>query len=79
MRIFELTAAHRFDEARALQRQVLPVARLISTGFGVPGLKAALRIIGCDVGDPRPPLTPVSESTVAALQEALARFEEVRA
>jgi hypothetical protein len=31
------------------------------------------------MGDPRPPLTPVSESTVAALREALARFEEVRA
>lgn len=79
VQIFELTAARRFDEARALQRQVLPVARLISTGFGVPGLKAALRIIGCDVGDPRPPLMPVSESTLAALREALARFEEVRA
>ena len=57
----------------------MPIARLISSGYGVPGLKAALNIVGCDVGRPRPPLAPVSETAVAALKEALARFEEVSA
>jgi 4-hydroxy-2-oxoglutarate aldolase len=79
VRLFELVNAKRFDEARALQQQLLPVARLISTGHGVPGLKAALKLMGCDVGRPRPPLVPVAEPTVAVLREALARFEEVRA
>jgi len=77
VRLFELARDKRYDEARALQQQLVPVARLISTGHGVPGLKAALRLIGCDVGRPRPPLTPVADTTVAALHEALSTFEEV--
>jgi len=79
VQLFELARDQRYDEARALQQRLMPIARLISTGYGVPGLKAALRILGCDVGRPRPPLLPVAETTVAALQEALARFEEVNA
>jgi dihydrodipicolinate synthase/N-acetylneuraminate lyase len=77
IRLFELARDKRYDEARALQRQLLPVARLISTGHGVPGLKAALKLAGCDVGRPRPPLTPVADTTVAALHVALSTFEEV--
>jgi 4-hydroxy-2-oxoglutarate aldolase len=79
VQLFELARDKRYDEARALQQRLMPIARLISTGHGVPGLKAALKIVGCDVGRPRPPLVPVPETTLAALQEALARFEEVSA
>jgi dihydrodipicolinate synthase/N-acetylneuraminate lyase len=57
----------------------MPIARLISSGYGVPGLKAALRIVGCDVGRPRPPLRPIPETAIAALEEALTKFEEVNA
>lgn len=77
VRLFELTRDKHHDEARALQQQLLPVARLISAGYGVPGLKAALKLTGCDVGRPRPPLIPVADATLAILHEALARFEEV--
>jgi 4-hydroxy-2-oxoglutarate aldolase len=79
VRLFELARDKRYDEARALQRRILPMARLISTAHGVPGLKAAMKLTGCDVGEPRPPLAPVTESTLAALHEALAAFEEVTA
>jgi 4-hydroxy-2-oxoglutarate aldolase len=77
VRIFDLVRARRLDEARALQRQLLPVARLVTTGYGVPGLKAALKLTGCDVGFPRPPLAPAPDIAVSALQDALARFQEV--
>jgi len=76
MCVFELTREGRHDEARALQRQLAPLARLLGPTYGVPGLKAALNLIGCDVGVPRPPLAPVPDSAVAALGEALAAFEE---
>jgi dihydrodipicolinate synthase/N-acetylneuraminate lyase len=79
VRLFELAKEQRYDEARALQRRLLPIARLISSGYGVPGLKAALHIVGCDVGKPRLPLEPISENAVVALKEALTRFEEVNA
>jgi hypothetical protein len=40
-------------------------------------LKAALQLVGCDVGLPRPPLMPVPEAALMALREALGSFEEV--
>jgi 4-hydroxy-2-oxoglutarate aldolase len=79
VRLFELARDQRYEEARALQRRLLPIARLISSGYGVPGLKAALRIVGCDVGKPRLPLEPIPDMAVAVLKEALTRFEEVNA
>ena len=79
LRLFELAQGRRYDEARELQLRLTPIARLISTGYGVPGLKAALSIVGCDVGRPRPPLAPISEAALTAFKDALTRFEEVNA
>jgi 4-hydroxy-2-oxoglutarate aldolase len=79
VRLFELTRSQRYDEARALQQRLLPIARLISSGYGVPGLKAALSIVGCDVGMPRAPLRPIPDTAIAALKEALTQFEKVNA
>ncbi|HMB79670.1 MAG TPA: dihydrodipicolinate synthase family protein, partial [Vicinamibacterales bacterium] len=79
VRLFELTRAGRHAEALALQRQLVPVARLLGAQHGVPGLKAALNLLGYDVGLPRPPLQPLPESIIPALREALAPFEEIPA
>jgi len=75
--LFNLARAGRHDDARALQRRLVPLARLIGNTHGVPGLKAALHLIGYDVGVPRPPLMPVPDSVLSLLREALAPFEEV--
>jgi len=79
VRLFELTRAGRHDEAKTLQRELVPIARLLGATHGVPGLKAALNLLGYDVGLPRPPLAPVAESVLPALREALARFEAIPA
>ncbi|MGC4084170.1 MAG: dihydrodipicolinate synthase family protein [Vicinamibacterales bacterium] len=76
VRLQTLVRDGKLDEARALQRQMLPLARLISTGYGVPGLKAALRLSGIDTGWPRPPLTPAPDAAVDALRHALHIFED---
>jgi 4-hydroxy-2-oxoglutarate aldolase len=78
VRLFELTRNKQYEAAGALQQRLMPIARLSST-YSVPGLKAALNLVGCDVGRPRSPLAPVRETAVIALKDALARFEEVRA
>ena len=78
LRLFELARAGRHAEAVSLQRQLMPLARLLGT-YGVPGLKAGLNVIGCDVGLPRPPLGPVNDATITQLREALAAFEEIPA
>src|SRR3954468_6410935 len=79
VRLFELAKAGRHDEAIALQRELVPVARLLGAMQGVPGLKAALNLLGYDVGAPRPPLQPLPESIIPALRDALAHFEEIPA
>lgn len=78
-RLFALTREGRHAEALALQRELAPLARLLGPSLGVPGLKAALNLLGYDVGRPRPPLAPLSDSAMPALREALAPFEEIPA
>ena len=79
VRLFELTRDGKHEEAIALQRELVPVARLLGATHGVPGLKAALNVLGYDVGVPRPPLQPLPDSLVPALRDALAHFEEIPA
>jgi 4-hydroxy-2-oxoglutarate aldolase len=77
VRLFELTRAGSHGEASALQMRLMPIAKLVGSMHGIAGLKAALKLVGCDVGGPRSPLAPVSDATVAVLREALVSFEEV--
>jgi 4-hydroxy-2-oxoglutarate aldolase len=77
VRLLALVRQGRHDEARDLQRQILPLSRLLGNVYGVAGLKAALMLVGCDVGLPRPPLLPLPDTAVAALKAALERFREV--
>ena len=78
VRLYEALAARRHDDARRLQRRLLPLARLMSV-HGVPGLKAGLAADGCDMGRPRLPLTAADSSVANAFRQALAAFEEVPA
>ena len=71
VRLFELTKNGRHEEARALQQQLMPIARLLGAAYGVPGLKAALKIAGYDVGIPRPPLLPVNDAAIDAIRAAI--------
>jgi 4-hydroxy-2-oxoglutarate aldolase len=76
VRLFELTRSGQHAEAGALQHRLVPVAKLVGSLHGVPGLKAALQLAGCDAGVPRSPLAPVSEATMASLRHALLSLEQ---
>lgn len=71
MDIFRAASDGRFAEARALQRKLAPLARLVGTAHGVPGLKAALDLLGYAGGPPRPPLQPVGQVAIDAIREQL--------
>jgi 4-hydroxy-2-oxoglutarate aldolase len=66
-----LVADGRLKEARSLQRRLMPLARSVGGVHGVPGLKAALDLMGFAAGPPRPPLLPVAPDVVALLREQL--------
>jgi 4-hydroxy-2-oxoglutarate aldolase len=74
VRLFDLFASGRHDDAAALQRRLAPLARLVTSAYGVPGLKAALDVVGFAGGAPRPPLAPAPAQAIEAIEAALARF-----
>jgi len=75
VRMRALVAEGRLDAARALQRQLLPIARSVGSVHGVAGLKAALDLIGYAGGPPRPPLRPVSADTRELIRAQLAALD----
>ena len=76
VRLFESTMAGRHDEARDMQRRLTPIAKLVTTGLGVPGLKAAMDVAGYVGGEPRAPLAPVPPEAVAQLRAELHRLQD---
>lgn len=69
--LYDAVCAGRLREARALQRRLTPVARLVTSAHGIPGLKAAVTLLGFTVGDPRPPLRPAGPAAVEQLRAAV--------
>lgn len=63
------------EAARRLQLRMLPVNTAVTATYGVPGLKAALDMLGYFGGDPRPPLLPASDKERGEIREILTRAE----
>jgi 4-hydroxy-2-oxoglutarate aldolase len=81
-RIVDAFRAGRFEEAGRVQERVAPLHDGIVTGHGVPGVKAALDLLGLVGGPPRSPLPPSGEAAVReirALLEAAGLLEPARA
>jgi 4-hydroxy-2-oxoglutarate aldolase len=74
--LFEAFRRGAHEEARELQRRMLPVAHAVTSGYGVPGLKAALDLAGYVGGSPRSPLLPITKEGRAAIQTALATLQD---
>ena len=78
VQIYELVRAGRYDEARELQRHVTPLAKLVTSIHGIPGLKAALSLIGYVGGRPRLPLEPVADDVVVQIRRQLDLVSTIR-
>jgi 4-hydroxy-2-oxoglutarate aldolase len=70
--LFELSRAGRHEEARELQRRITPLARMVTSMYGVAGLKAAMDAAGYAGGAPRRPLGPASPQAREAIAGQLA-------
>ena len=79
VQLFDHVRDGRIDDARALQRRLLPLARAIGPVYGVPGLKAALDLVGLSGGVPRPPLRPVAAGAIDVLRAHLAALGVLQA
>jgi 4-hydroxy-2-oxoglutarate aldolase len=69
--------AGRHAAARALQQELTPIGRLVTSTHGVPGLKAAMDLAGYTGGQPRSPLGPAPEAAIDEIRMELNRVRKV--
>lgn len=65
----------RVADAGRIQERIAPVHQKIVADMGVPGVKAALDLLGLRGGEPRAPLAAASEARIAQIREVLASAE----
>ncbi len=63
------------DEGRELYHRLTPLLDAISGDLYVSATKAAMRLIGMSVGDPRAPRRPLPEADVDALRQVLSNLD----
>ena len=69
-RMYDDCARDRLFEVRAVQEQVAALRQVVKSG-GVVGVKAAMRAMGRDTGNPRPPLRELTPDATARLNSGL--------
>ena len=72
--ILELANEGRIAEAREVQKSILNLNALVTSKYGVAGLKAALDMIGFFGGLPRRPMLPAGDAEKAEIGKALERL-----
>jgi 4-hydroxy-2-oxoglutarate aldolase len=69
--LFDHVAAGRHAAALALQRKLTPIAQLVTTGYGIAGLKMAMELQGFTGGVVRAPLLAAPQKARAEIEAAL--------
>jgi 4-hydroxy-2-oxoglutarate aldolase len=75
VRLYDLVLQGRHADALALQFQITPLAKLITSTYGVAGLKAAMDQVGYVGGVPRKPLAPATPQIIDAVHAQLRALE----
>jgi 4-hydroxy-2-oxoglutarate aldolase len=78
-RVQELFQAGQLEDARKLQAVLAPANTAVTSGYSVPGLKAALELTAGYGGRPRRPLQPLTDSErkqLAFILERVGHFNE---
>jgi 4-hydroxy-tetrahydrodipicolinate synthase len=77
--VYDLCGKQDFIEARKGQESLAALRQLVKHPRLETGLKAALRAMGRDCGQPRPPSKPMGEIELGAVAEAIAKLPALRA
>ena len=72
--LYDAAVGRRHEDALARQRELTPIAQLVSSIHSVAGLKHALDLIGAHGGPVRPPLLPLNDRARDEIARALAAF-----
>lgn len=71
VQIYQHVLAGEHAQARAIHLRLIETGKAVTGRFGVPGLKAALDLLGYTGGTPRPPLLPASDEVRATIRQIL--------
>lgn len=77
VRLLALAQQGQREEALALQRQITPLARSVTSGFGIGGLKKALDLAGYVGGTPRAPLGPPTAQAAEVIRAQLEALQQI--
>ena len=66
----------KMDEARALQNELTPLAKAVTTKYGIGGLKIAMDLSGYFGGNPRPPLKRPGKEVEEELKRLLDQLKK---
>jgi len=66
----------KMDEARSLQNRLTPLAKAVTTTYGVGGLKMAMDLAGYFGGDPRLPLKRPGKEVEEELKRMLLQLKK---
>ena len=76
VQIQNLFRKRKFDEARALQNRLTPLAKAVTTKYGIGGLKLAMDLAGYFGGNPRSPLKRPDREVEEELKGLLAQLKK---
>jgi 4-hydroxy-2-oxoglutarate aldolase len=65
------------NEARALQGRLTPLAKAVTTKYGIGGLKMAMDLTGYFGGNPRSPLKRPGKEIEEELKRLLLRLKKI--
>ncbi len=74
VKVFELANAGKVQEAAEVQKSLLALNALVTSKYGVAGLKAAMDMIGYFGGLPRRPMLPATDAEKADIRKALEKL-----
>jgi dihydrodipicolinate synthase/N-acetylneuraminate lyase len=75
--LYDVCRTDKLFEARGVQEEIAALLQILKKA-GAAGLKAALRVMGRDCGEVRPPLRALGEEEFGRLSEALAAMPALR-
>lgn len=74
--ILSLFKKRKMVEARALQERLTPLAKAVTSKYGIGGLKMAMDLTGYFGGNPRPPLKRPGEDVEEELKKLILRLRD---
>jgi len=72
--MYSLCLKKEYDKARKIQLDLLELNACVTARHGIGGMKAAMDLVGFYGGEPRLPIQPASDATVAAIRTQIEKL-----